>query len=124
MARRDSIEEQVRVLALRFAEEVAGAVRRGMAEEVSTRVLEVVRRATQDGARLSLGTRPGDRRIGKVPVPVRCPVRGCKNPGVRAKRNFCADHSAALTETEKKRLREAQLGGAPAAKSSRRGRRG
>jgi hypothetical protein len=110
-----TVEDQVREMALRFAEDVTRAVRQGLAAEVTERVSAVLREAGRSGLlRSQLAAGPGDRRIGKPPVPVQCPAPGCENPGIRAKRNFCAEHAAALTEGEKRRLREAQTGRAPA----------
>ncbi|MSP63891.1 MAG: hypothetical protein EXR72_26810 [Myxococcales bacterium] len=103
------IEERVRALAHRFADEVALALRQEMDHQVAARVLAVVKSATRtDGRRLSLGGGPADRRIGKPPVPVVCPVKGCCGEGLRAKHNFCAAHAGQLTDGEKRRIRTAQ----------------
>ncbi len=94
------LEERVRALAARLTDELVRAVRESLASEVEA----LVRAATRGGARLRLGG-PGDARIGKQPVPVRCPVPGCTSPGVRARRNFCPEHGAALTDAERRALR-------------------
>ncbi len=47
------------------------------------------------------------KRLGGTRV-VECPVQGCKQPGVRAKMNFCHDHFRSLSRPERVRLREAQ----------------
>lgn len=102
-ARGTALEERVRAIAARFADEMVQAVREGLAEEMSL----VVRRATRGPDRLGLGGGPGDKRIGKAPVPVKCPVAGCAGAGVRAKRNFCAEHATGLSDGEKRALRGA-----------------
>jgi hypothetical protein len=101
------LDEQLRALALRFAEEVAALAQRRVDEAVQSEVQTIVRRALKPTG-VRLGGRPGDGRLGKPPVPVRCPVPGCAGEGIRAKRNFCAAHAAALPEAEQRRLREAQ----------------
>jgi hypothetical protein len=107
-----SEDERIRTLALRFAAEVARIVRTGIAREVTAQVshlLEGISRGEGASAvRLLAQSGKRDRRIGKAPVPVRCPVPGCHEVGIRAKRNFCATHSSDLSETEKARLRDAQ----------------
>lgn len=104
-----SVEDQVRAMALRFAEDVTRTLRIGIAEEVARHVTAILRENSNAGAlRQYLAAGPGDRRIGKRPVPVPCPVHGCDNPGVRAKRNFCVEHADALSDAEQRRLRDAQ----------------
>ena len=99
-----TVDDQLRAIALRFAGEVAELVRRSVDEAVDGEVQEIVRRALRPGAS-RLGKRGADGRLGKRPVPVRCPVPGCAASGIRAKRNFCAAHAAALPEAEQRRLR-------------------
>ena len=103
-------EEQIRNLSLRFAADIVRLVRTGIAEEVASQVGSVLDGITRSGGsvRLSAGG-VGDRRLGKTPVPVQCPVPGCRNPGIRAKRNFCAEHAAGLSDNEKEKLRQQQL---------------
>src|SRR5262245_39165279 len=106
-----AIDDQIKGLALRFAGEITRVVRGGIASEVSTQVAKVIEgitRGTGASARLPAAF-SGDRRLGKAPVPVTCPAPGCKNTGIRAKRNFCADHAASLSDSEKAKYREAQL---------------
>jgi len=103
-------DDQIQKLALRFAGDVARIVRQGIATEVTAqiaRVLDGISRGGSQAARLS--TVAGDRRIGKAPVPVVCPVPGCRSVGIRAKRNFCQDHAGSLSDAEKARLRHEQL---------------
>ncbi len=110
--RGSSLDDRLRALALEFADEVARTVRRGLSDEVAARVAEVLRNATREmPLAFAVGGGPRDRRLGKRPVPVKCPVAGCTRPGIRAKRNFCVDHDAQLTDAEKKKLRDGQLGG-------------
>ena len=110
-------DEQIRSLALRFASEITRVVRSGIAAEVSAqvgRVLQGIARGAGGAGPAALklpSAATGDRRIGKPPVPVTCPVPGCRTLGVRAKRNFCLEHAASVTEAEKNRLRESQLSG-------------
>jgi hypothetical protein len=102
-----TLEEQVRLLAQRFADEVTRAVRDGLQQEVAAEVARVLRNATRHidlQLPVSLGAR--DRRIGKLPVPVVCPVPRCPNRGIRAKNNFCAAHAASLSDGEKRSYRE------------------
>ncbi|HEX2573288.1 MAG TPA: hypothetical protein VH877_27305 [Polyangia bacterium] len=101
-------EDAIRSIALRFASEVAGLVRGGIANEVSSQVSKILEGISRGGQLSVMRGESVDRRIGKPPVPVTCPAPGCKNTGIRAKRNFCADHAASLSEAEKNRFREAQ----------------
>ena len=115
-------DDKIRSLALRFATEISRMVRSGIAEEVTGQVQRVLAGIASGGSapvRLA-GAARGDARIGKPPVPVACPVPGCKNVGIRAKRNFCGEHAVQLNESEKSKLREQQLeGGSSAPKKSR-----
>jgi hypothetical protein len=115
-------DDKIRSAALRFAGEIARMVRSGIAEEVTGQVQRVLAGISDGGGapvRLVGATR-GDGRIGKPPVPVACPFPGCKNVGIRAKRNFCGEHSMQLNESEKAKLREQQLAsGSSAPKKSR-----
>ena len=101
-------EDAIRSIALRFAAEVAGLVRGGIANEVSSQVSKILEGISRGGQLSVMRGSSVDRRIGKPPVPVTCPAPGCKNTGIRAKRNFCADHASSLSEAEKNRLRETQ----------------
>jgi hypothetical protein len=101
-------EDAIRSIALRFAAEVAGLVRGGIANEVSSQVSKILEGISRGGQLSVMRGASVDRRIGKPPVPVTCPFPGCKSTGIRAKRNFCADHASSLSETEKNRMREAQ----------------
>jgi hypothetical protein len=102
-----TLDEQVRAMVLRLAEELAQVARRAVDQAVQQELQTIVQRALRPaGARL--GGRSGDGRLGKRPVPVACPVSGCTDEGIRAKRNFCAAHAAALSAAEKRRLRAAQ----------------
>lgn len=101
-----TLEEQVRRLAQRFADEVTRAVSEGLEQEVAAEVTRVLRKATRhlDLQLPVAGAR--DRRIGKLPVPVVCPVPRCPNRGIRAKNNFCAAHAASLSDGEKRSFRD------------------
>ena len=101
-------EDAIRSIALRFASEVAGLVRGGIANEVSSQVSKILEGISRGGQLSVMRGASVDRRIGKPPVPVTCPAPGCKNTGIRAKRNFCADHAGSLSEAEKNRMRETQ----------------
>jgi hypothetical protein len=101
-------EDAIRSIALRFASEVAGLVRGGIANEVSSQVSKILEGISRGGQLSVMRGASVDRRIGKPPVPVTCPAPGCKNTGIRAKRNFCVEHAASLSEAEKNRMREAQ----------------
>lgn len=101
-------EDAIRSIALRFASEVAGLVRGGIANEVSSQVSKILEGISRGGQLSVMRGASVDRRIGKPPVPVTCPASGCKNTGIRAKRNFCVEHAASLSENEKNRMREAQ----------------
>lgn len=101
-------EDAIRSIALRFASEVAGLVRGGIANEVSSQVSKILEGISRGGQLSVMRGASVDRRIGKPPVPVTCPAPGCKSTGIRAKRNFCAEHAGSLTETDKNRMREAQ----------------
>jgi hypothetical protein len=101
-------EDAIRSIALRFAAEVAGLVRGGITNEVSSQVSKILEGISRGGQLSIMRGSSVDRRIGKPPVPVTCPAPGCKNTGIRAKRNFCADHAVSLSDNEKSRMRETQ----------------
>ncbi len=42
-------------------------------------------------------------------VTIVCPVPGCTNRGIRPQKNFCQEHSKALTAPQKDRLRAQQI---------------
>jgi hypothetical protein len=105
--RRDGVDEEVRALTRRFADELARLVRGRIDAAVGAEVADVLSRALQGGAaRVAAGV--ADRRLGRRPVPVRCPAPGCRRTGIRAKQNFCAPHAESLGEAERARLRDAQ----------------
>ena len=123
MAKRETeIDERVRALAQRFADEMSAALHQTITAEVRSQVLAIVRDATRSSlfsgeAITEIG---GDKRIGKKPVPVECPVPGCANQGIRAKRNFCVQHCEQLTPAEMNRLRTAQLAAVATARGAHR----
>ena len=118
-----STDDAIRDVALRFASEIAEIVRGSVAHEVTSqvrRVLDGVGRGARVGSlRLPAHAGPGDKRIGKTPVAVRCPAPGCRREGIRAKRNFCDEHAASIPEAEQKRLRLQQRAARGAGKSRR-----
>jgi hypothetical protein len=108
MPRAKGSQAEVQKLAKEFAGQITDLIAARMADEVEAKVAAILDHITDAGE--SVFGRP--LRIvrpqgGKIVV--RCPVPGCKNPGVRPKRNFCLQHAESLSAAEKNRYRQAQI---------------
>ena len=123
MRRTKGTTTNVQSLAREFATRISQLMHDRMTAEVEARLASIL-----DGVgsiKSGVFDRPVKISRGHVgAIVVHCPVPGCRNPGVRPKRNFCLQHSAQLGAAEKSKFRGAQLAARGQTKRRRKATRG
>jgi hypothetical protein len=110
MARGKNHHSEVQRLAKEFAGRISDLVVAHVEAEVDAKLADVLNRITGVGG----GAFDRPLKIARVAagrVVVACPVPGCKEAGVRPKRNFCVRHASELTAAQKTKYRQAQIAG-------------